>query len=162
MVDAASGGVFFNKTPEDGYELMEVMASNNFLKSSDRNSQQRTTGVHDIDAFNKLATQVALLNNNFKSLNVSSISDVVCDLCAGNHSNMECQFGSQAQENSPDQVNYVANNQRQFNPNSNYYNQGWRHHPNLSWSNNQNVKNHLSVFKLKRKSQPWKKLSPNS
>ncbi|KAL5569891.1 hypothetical protein UlMin_026466 [Ulmus minor] len=97
------GGAFLNKTPEDGYELMEVMASNNFLKPSDRNSQKRTAGVHDIDAFNKLAAQVALLNNNFKSLNVSSISNVVCDFCAGNHSNMECQFRSQAQENSPNQ-----------------------------------------------------------
>ena len=162
MVDAASGGAFFNKTPEDGYELIEVMASNNFLKSTDRNSQKRTAGVHDVDAFNKLAAQVALLNNNFKSLNVSSISNVVCDLCAGNHSNMECQFGGQAQENSPDQVNYVANNQRQFNLNSNYYNQGWRNHLNFSWSNNQKCKNHLPVFKLKIKSQPWKKLSLNS
>ncbi|KAL5565417.1 hypothetical protein UlMin_028581 [Ulmus minor] len=137
MVDAASGGAFFNKTPEDGYELIEVMASNNFLKSTDRNSQKRTAGVHDIDAFNKLVAQVALLNNNFKNLNVSSISNVVCDLCAGNHSNMECQFGGQ--EKSSEQVNYVANNQRQFNPNSNYYNKGWRNHPNFSWSNNQNV-----------------------
>ncbi|KAL5546712.1 hypothetical protein UlMin_006399 [Ulmus minor] len=97
MVDAASGGAFFNKTPEDGYELIKVMASNNFLKSSDRNSQKRTADVHDIDAFNKLAAQIALLNNNFKNLNISSISNVVCDLCVGNHSNMECQFGSQAQ-----------------------------------------------------------------
>ncbi|KAL5580496.1 hypothetical protein UlMin_012938 [Ulmus minor] len=95
-----AGGVFFNKTPEDGYELMEVMASNNFLKFTDRNAQKRIAGVHDIDAFNKLAAQVALLNNNFKNLNVSLISNVVCDLCAGNHSNMECQFGGQTQENS--------------------------------------------------------------
>ncbi|KAL5573845.1 hypothetical protein UlMin_023442 [Ulmus minor] len=43
MVDAASGGAFFNKTPEDGYELIEVMASNNFMKS-ERNSQKRTAG----------------------------------------------------------------------------------------------------------------------
>ncbi|KAL5564233.1 hypothetical protein UlMin_027397 [Ulmus minor] len=64
---------------------------------------------------------------------------------------MECQFGSQAQENSPDQVNYVANNQRQFNPNSNYYNQGWRHHPNLSWSNNQNVQKPPSGFQTQDK-----------
>ncbi|KAL5574105.1 hypothetical protein UlMin_023702 [Ulmus minor] len=151
MVDAASGGAFFNKTPKDGYELIEVMASNNFLKSSDRNSQKRTAGVHDIDAFNKLAAQVALLNKNFKNLNVSSISNVVCDLCEGNHSNMECQFGGQAQENSPDQVNYVANNQRQFNPNSNYYNQGWRNHPNFSWSNNQNVQKPPSGFQAQEK-----------
>ncbi|KAL5564807.1 hypothetical protein UlMin_027971 [Ulmus minor] len=51
MVDAASGGALFNKTPEEGYELIEVMARNNFLNSTDRNAQKRTTGVHDIDAF---------------------------------------------------------------------------------------------------------------
>ena len=66
MVDAASGGAFFNKTPEDGYELIEVMVSNNFLKFTDRNAQKRTCSVHDIDAFNNLVAQVAILNNNFK------------------------------------------------------------------------------------------------
>ncbi|KAL5562070.1 hypothetical protein UlMin_031817 [Ulmus minor] len=150
MVDAASGGAFFNKSPEDSYELLEVMASNNFMKS-ERNAQKRTAGVHDIDAFNKLAAQIALLNNNFKNLNVSSISNVVCDLCAGNHSNMECQFGSQAQENSLEQVNFVANNQRQYNPNSNYYNQGWKNHPNFSWSNNTNVQQPPSGFQAQEK-----------
>ncbi|KAL5572381.1 hypothetical protein UlMin_021978 [Ulmus minor] len=64
---------------------------------------------------------------------------------------MECQFGGQAQENSPYQVNYVANNQRQFNPNSNYYNQGWRNHPNFSWSNNQNVQKPPSSFQAQDK-----------
>ena len=135
MVDAASERAFFNKTPEDGYELIEVMASNNFLKSTDRNAQKRTTGVHDIDAFNNLASQVAILNNNFKRLNIASVSNIACENCVGNHSSTECQFGGQSQENSSEQVNYVANNQRQFNPSSNYYNQGWSH-PNFSWSNN--------------------------
>ncbi|KAL5578547.1 hypothetical protein UlMin_020246 [Ulmus minor] len=138
MVDAASGGAFFNKSPEEGYELIEVMAGNNFVKS-ERSAQKRPAGLHDLDAFNKLAAQVALLNNNFKNLNVASVLNVSCENCAENHSSMECQFGGQAQENSPDQVNYVANNQRQFNSNSNYYNPGWRNHPNFSWSNNQNV-----------------------
>ena len=55
IVDAASGGAFFNKRPEDGYELIEVMASNNFLKSTDRNAKKRTVGIHDIDDFNNLA-----------------------------------------------------------------------------------------------------------
>ena len=59
------------------------MASNNFLKSTDRNAQKRTAGVHDIDAFNNLAAQVALLNNNFKKLNVVSVSNVSCDICEG-------------------------------------------------------------------------------
>ena len=63
MVDAASGGAFINKTLDEGYQLIEVMASNNFLKSTDRNAQKRTAGVHDIDAFNNLAAQVAILRN---------------------------------------------------------------------------------------------------
>ncbi|KAL5580055.1 hypothetical protein UlMin_012497 [Ulmus minor] len=64
---------------------------------------------------------------------------------------MECQFGGQSQENSSEQVNYVANNQRQFNLNSNYYNQGWRNHPNFSWSNNQNVQKPPSGFQAQEK-----------
>ncbi|KAL5544723.1 hypothetical protein UlMin_008507 [Ulmus minor] len=150
MVDAASGGAFFNKSPEEGYDLIEVMAGNNFVKS-ERSAQKRPTGLHDLDAFNKLAAQVALLNNNFKSLNVASVLNVSCENCAENHSNVECQFVGQAQENSPDQVNYVANNQRQFNPNSNYYNPGWRNHPNFSWSNNQNVQKPPSGFQAQEK-----------
>ncbi|KAL5573695.1 hypothetical protein UlMin_023292 [Ulmus minor] len=64
---------------------------------------------------------------------------------------MECQFGGQSQENSSEQVNYVANNQRQFNPNSNYYNQGWRNHPNFSWRNNANVQKPPSGFQAQEK-----------
>lgn len=121
------------------------------MKSTDKNAQKRTVGVHDIDAFNKLSAQVALLNNNFKNLNVASVSNVVCKNCAVSHSNMECQFGGQSQENSYEQVNYVANNQRQFNLNSNYYNQGWRNHPNFSWGNNQNVQKPPSSFQAQEK-----------
>ena len=66
------------------------MASNNFLKSTDRNAQKRTSDVHDIDAFNNLATQVAILNNNFKKLNIALVSNVACENCVGNHSSMEC------------------------------------------------------------------------
>ncbi|KAL5548869.1 hypothetical protein UlMin_004100 [Ulmus minor] len=124
MVDAASGGAFFNKSPEEGYELIEVMAGNNFVKS-ERSAQKRPAGLHDSDAFNKLAAEVALLNNNFKNLNVASVLNV--------------------------SLNYVANNQRQFNSNSNYYNPGWRNHPNFSWSNNQNVQKPPSSFQAQEK-----------
>ncbi|KAL5566422.1 hypothetical protein UlMin_029586 [Ulmus minor] len=43
MVDATSGGAFFNKSPEEGYELIEVMAGNNFVKS-ERSAQKRPAG----------------------------------------------------------------------------------------------------------------------
>ena len=93
------------------------MASNNFLKSTDRNTQKRTTDVHDIDAFNNLAAQVAILNNNFKKMNVDVVSKVVYENCAGNHPSLECQAEGPYEANSSEQVNYVANNQRQYNPN---------------------------------------------
>ncbi|KAL5575516.1 hypothetical protein UlMin_017215 [Ulmus minor] len=147
MVDAASGGAFFNKSPKEGYELIEVMASNNFMKS-ERSVQKRPAGLHDLDAFNKLAAQVALLNNNFKNLNVASVLNVSCENCAGNHPSMECQGPYEA---NAEQVNFVANNQRQYNPNSNYYNQGWNNHPNFSWSNNANVQQPPSGFQAQEK-----------
>ncbi|KAL5573531.1 hypothetical protein UlMin_023128 [Ulmus minor] len=147
MVDAASGGAFFNKSPEEGYELIEVMASNNFVKS-ERSAQKRPAGLHDLDAFNKLASQVALLNNNFKNLNVASVFNVSCENCAGNHSSLECQGPYEA---NAEQVNFVSNNQRQYNPNSNYYNQGWKNHPNFSWSNNANVQQPPSDFQAQEK-----------
>ncbi|KAL5550770.1 hypothetical protein UlMin_000946 [Ulmus minor] len=107
MVDAASGGAFFNKSPEEGYDLIEVMAGNNFVKS-ERSAQKRPAGLHDLDAFNKLAAQVALLNNNFKSLNVASVLNVSCENCAENHSNVDNNqnvqkppSGFQAQEKKP-------------------------------------------------------------
>ena len=139
MVDAASGGAFINKRLEEGYQIIEVMSSNNFLNSTDRNAQKKIVSVHDIDAFNNLAAQVVILNNNFKKLNVAAVSNLVCENCAGNHPSLECQVGGPYETNSSKQVNYVANNQRQYNPNSNYFNQGWRNHPNFSWSNNAHV-----------------------
>ena len=84
-------------------------------------------------------------------MNVAAVSNVVCENCACNLSSMECQFRGQSQENSSEQVNYVANNQHQFNPNSNYYNQGWKSHPNFSWSNNSNVQKSPSGFQSQEK-----------
>ena len=84
-------------------------------------------------------------------MNVASISNVACENCASNHSSMECQFGDQSHENSSEQVNYVANNQHQFNLNSSYYNQGWKSHPNFSWSNNSNVQKPPSGFQVQEK-----------
>ena len=99
------------------------MASNNFLKSTDRNARKRKIDVHDIDVFNNLVAQVAILNNNFKKMNVIVVSNVVCENCASNHRRFECQDGGPYEANSSEQVNYVANNQRQYNPSSNYFNQ---------------------------------------
>ena len=151
MVDAASGGALVNKTSEKAYELIEVMASNNFMKPIDRSAQRRTADIHDIDSFNNFASQVAILNNNLKILNVNAIANVVCENCTGNYPSVEFQVGSPFETNSSEQVNYVANNQCQYNPFSNTFNQGWKNHLNFSWSNNENAQKPLPDFQSQEK-----------
>ena len=122
------------------------MTSNNFLKSKDKNAQKRIVEVHDIDAFNNLVAQVEIFNNNFKKLNVVVVTNLVYKNYAGNHPSLECQFGGLYEVNSSEQVNYMSNNQRQYNPNSKSFNQGWRNHPNFSRSNNTHVQKPPSGF----------------
>ena len=97
-----------------------MMASNNYMKATDRFAQKKPVEMHDIDSFNNLVAQVAILNNNFKKLNVNAISNITCGNCVGNHSSLECQGASPCNVNSTKNVNYVANNQCQYyNPHSN-------------------------------------------
>ena len=122
------------------------MASNNFLKSTNTNAQKRIVEVHDIDVFNNLVAQVEIFNNNSKKLNVAIVSNLVYENCVGNHPSLKCQVRGPYEANSSKQVNYVANNQHQYNSNSNYFNQGWKNHPNFSWSNNAHVQKPPSGF----------------
>lgn len=59
MVNAASGGAINNKTPEEAYELIEVMASKNYMKPSDRSFLRKAMGVHEVDGFTTLLAQLA-------------------------------------------------------------------------------------------------------
>ncbi|XP_031282977.1 uncharacterized protein LOC116141632 [Pistacia vera] len=49
MIDAANGGALNNKTLEEAYILIEVMASNNYMRPSMRNSTKKAAGVHEVD-----------------------------------------------------------------------------------------------------------------
>ena len=137
------------------------MTSNNFLKSKDKNAQKRIVEVHDIDAFNNLVAQVEIFNNNFKKLNVAVVTNLVYKNYAGNHPSLECQFGGLYEVNSSEQVNYMSNNQRQYNPNSKSFNQGWRNHPNFSRSNNTHVQKPPSGFQSQENKPNLEEFSPN-
>lgn len=60
MIDAAAGGTLMGKTLEEAYELLDEMASNNYQWSSDRMAPKRVAGVHEINAFDVLASQVVI------------------------------------------------------------------------------------------------------
>ncbi|XXG59005.1 hypothetical protein AAC387_Pa04g1169 [Persea americana] len=129
MVDAASGGAINNKTPEEAYDLIKVMASNNYMKASDRSFPKKSMGVHEVDSFTALLAQLASIKKQLGSLNVNAINSpiLICEFCGGNHLSRECQVGSPFAQ--PEQANYVNNFQRgQGNPYSDTYTPAWRNH----------------------------------
>ena len=138
-VDAASGGAINNKTPDEAYELLEVMANNNYLKN-DRNIIKKP-GVIEVDEVTALKAQIAAMDRKISKLSVNAVQiPQVCELCAGSHASVDCQVGNPFAQ--PEQANYLNNFQKgqgnsYGNPYPHNYNPNWRTtHPNLSWSNN--------------------------
>ncbi|XP_073153968.1 uncharacterized protein [Henckelia pumila] len=110
MVDAASGGVFVDKTPREARNLIENMAAN---------SQQFGTNRSD----------PAPKKNNETAK--------ACGICAAmGHATDMCPT---LQEESVEQVNatdgFPGPPQRKYDPYSNTYNPGSKDHPNLSYEN---------------------------
>ena len=64
---------------------------------------------------------------------------VTCDFCGDGHATNICPGNSSSLINS-ETANFVGNFNRDRNdPYSNFYNPGWRNHPNFSWSNQGNA-----------------------
>lgn len=61
MIDAASGRGLNNKTLEEAYNLIEVIASNNYMRPSERNSIRKAAGVHEVDGYTTLAAQLSAI-----------------------------------------------------------------------------------------------------
>lgn len=65
MVDTASGGALNNKTQETTYELLEVLASNNYQRTNDRTMPKKTWVLHEFDTFTALSTKISALQKQF-------------------------------------------------------------------------------------------------
>ncbi|XP_073152941.1 uncharacterized protein [Henckelia pumila] len=111
MVDAASGGVFVDKTPVQARNLIENMAAN---------SQQFGT---------------------IRSDPTPGRNTEVCGICtARGHATDMCstlQEGSAEQVNAAE--GFPRPPQRKYDPYSNTYNPGWKDHPNLRYGNPQAI-----------------------
>ncbi|WJZ89357.1 hypothetical protein VitviT2T_008580 [Vitis vinifera] len=121
-----------------------------FWASLDRTSAIGQPVGHSLDQLSLLAPKTYL----FQFLSFLTLRQ-------GNHPSLECQFGGLYEVNSSEQVNYMSNNQRQYNPNSNYFNQGWRNHPNFSRSNNTHVQKPPSGFQSQENKPNLEEFSPN-
>ncbi|XP_063947575.1 uncharacterized protein LOC135152049 [Daucus carota subsp. sativus] len=133
MLDAASGGALWAKSYDEAYELIEMMAANEYQNPNQRLHQVKAAGVLDVDATTALTAQIKALTMKIDSLANLGVQPPpnICELCAGAHSSDQCAISSVSAQ-------FVSNFQRSQQPAPATYHPNNRNHPNFSWSNNQN------------------------
>ena len=115
-----------SKTPEDAYNLLETMASNNYQWHGERSTPKKVAGMHEVDSWNLLNAKIDMLTKKLEASTkvTKSIAVYSCEYCGGGHPTLECQ-GSYSQDTSIEQLNALNNFQRsQGNPYSNTYHPG--------------------------------------
>ncbi|XP_073153976.1 uncharacterized protein [Henckelia pumila] len=140
MLDAAAGGNLLRKSSEDGYELIEEIATSSYHPQSERSGARKSTGIHQVEAFTSVAAQLEVMNKRIEELSVGHsamrVQEVWCEKCGAEHFTKDCQTFSQ-----PEGVmaSHMGNQNRPRNdPFLNSYNTGWRQHPNFSWGGQNN------------------------
>ncbi|XP_073138487.1 uncharacterized protein [Henckelia pumila] len=136
--DAAAGGNLLRKSPEDGYELFEEMASSSYQPQSERSLMQKSAVIHQVDTFTSMTAHLEPMNKKIDGLSIGNsamhIQEVFCDRFQGENFTKDCQIGNPfyVQDEAP--VNHVGiQNRPKFDPYSNTYNPGWKKHPIFSW-----------------------------
>ncbi|XP_021763702.1 component of gems protein 1-like [Chenopodium quinoa] len=142
-IDAASGGSLLTKNPTEAKELVEKMSANDNYHPGGRNNVKKG-GKLDVDALTLLASSVQALSNKFDKLQTGSSANVLetCQMCnTQGHIAPNCPQNSN--EVSIEEANafYNSNPKRPYDPHSNTYNEGWKHHPNFSYKNTQAQQN---------------------
>ncbi|KAL1818270.1 hypothetical protein ACET3Z_013139 [Daucus carota] len=132
MLDAASGGALWAKSYEEAYDLIEMMAANEYQNPTQRLTQGKVAGILDLDTSTAIAAQLKALTMKVDSLAHQGIQQPIsiCELCAGTHSTDQCAISSESAQ-------FVSNFQRGQQPAPATYHPNNRNHTNFSWSNNQ-------------------------
>ncbi|XP_073138651.1 uncharacterized protein [Henckelia pumila] len=138
MVDAASGGVFVDKTPVQASNLIESMAANSQQFGTNR-SDPMPRKNNEVNV-SSLEQQLIDLTSLVRQMAVGNGQNMkVCGICtAWGHATDMCPT---LQEGSAEQVNaaggFPGPPQWNYDPYSNTYNPGWKDHPNLRYGNPQ-------------------------
>ncbi|XP_014498662.1 uncharacterized protein LOC106759826 [Vigna radiata var. radiata] len=131
LLDASAGGNMKFKTPNEAYELIESMATNDNEIHNERGTLSQPKGVFQLQPYDALLAQNKIITQQLEILtkkvmqpqkepqSVAQVQQQLCELC-GDHINGQCAVP----ENLNKEVNYMGN---QFRPNN--YNQGWKSHP---------------------------------
>ncbi|KAL0295743.1 UNVERIFIED_CONTAM: hypothetical protein Sangu_3186400 [Sesamum angustifolium] len=116
LIDAASGGALFNKTPTEARNLISIMASNTQQFGTRYDDPPRRSNEVSVAAFDDRLNELTSL---VKKLAVERTQHVKA--CEGPTEHADAIGGFSGQQ------------QRRYDPFSNTYNPGWKDHPNLSY-----------------------------
>ncbi|GKB06945.1 reverse transcriptase domain-containing protein [Tanacetum coccineum] len=95
-INAAAGGTFMQKTPEECYELIENMTAhhNHWDTSATRDETSRNISSTTSTESPEVVRQLELMNKNFlnmmKQMQTVKSVDTKCETCGGPHSFTEC------------------------------------------------------------------------
>ena len=144
-IDAKARGFLMRKTVDEAAQILERMAHDNCLWSSERVLPIKQMGRIEVDTVTALQAQIATLTKQIGNLtyktNTPSTSES-CHLLSYSNNNFGISDAGFMEDGNIEQANYVGNQfqgRQANNPYSNTYNPGWRNHPNFSWSSNNNM-----------------------
>ncbi|GJZ85338.1 reverse transcriptase domain-containing protein [Tanacetum coccineum] len=95
-INAAAGGTFMQKTPEECYELIENMTAhhNHWDTSATRDETSRNISSTTTTESPEVVRQLEMMNKNFvemmKQMQTVKYVDTKCETCGGPHSFTEC------------------------------------------------------------------------
>ena len=108
MVDASTNGALLSKSYTETYEILEIIANNNYQWPLTRQpAAKEAAGIHNIDAITALSAQVTSLTNMVKAMTyapatVKQVAELSCVYCAEEREFDNCPGNSAS-------INYVSN-----------------------------------------------------
>lgn len=112
-----------NKTYEEAVELIENLAEHSY--ATPRTTVRRVSSIQESDEMKTIKAQLAAISDQLKGTSIQ--------LLHFNDRGIPDLFPA-SQE--PEQVQFLQNrnNYQRNDPFANTYNEGWKRHPNFSWS----------------------------
>ena len=75
VIDAAAGGALMGKSASEAFNLLEVMASNNYQWPNER-ATKKAVGLYEINGFSALTTKVESLSRKLDTISVNVVQSV--------------------------------------------------------------------------------------
>ncbi|KAH9716919.1 hypothetical protein KPL71_021635 [Citrus sinensis] len=134
MIDAASGGALVDKTPEAARNLIANMAANrstrnDLLPPPKRVNEVSTTSLEkQVSNLTSLVQQLALgqqMRPSGECSMVGHATDMFPTIQEGSHEQANAVEG------------FLGQPRQRYDPYSNFYNEGWKNHPNFRYGNQQ-------------------------